>query len=49
MGDVSPRIDSFEQTVMESGAGGSVPVVKILFEMKEPVDIDIYNYLSNIH
>ena len=49
MGDVSPRIDSFEQTVMESGADSSVPVVKILFEMKEPVDIDIYNYLSNIH
>jgi len=47
MGDVTPIGDNFEQKTMPDGKGGSVPVVKILFSMKIPVEENIFNYITN--
>lgn len=40
MGDVSPRSDSFEQTIISKAS-----VVKVEFDMQVEVRADIYNYL----
>lgn len=40
MGDVVPQINSFEQNVIDNK-----PVVKVVFDLKHPVDNDIYRFL----
>jgi len=45
MGDITPKDNGFEQTVMPSGQGKSVSVVKVIFDMKQPVKHEMYKYL----
>ena len=47
MGDVVPIDGSFKQSTMSDDSGNNVSVVKITFEMKNPVDDGIYNYITN--
>jgi len=47
MGDIIPIEDSFEETTMLNDRGKQVPVVKINFNMKSPVEMNLYNYLTN--
>ncbi len=46
LGDVNPMLDKVEETYMEKDIGKKVPVVKILFHLKTPVEESIYNYLT---
>ncbi|MDG1731642.1 MAG: DEAD/DEAH box helicase [Thalassotalea sp.] len=45
MGDVEPVEDGFNQTTMQTGASKNVSVVEVLFNMKIPVQSDMYSYL----
>jgi len=45
MGDVIPKDNGFEQTVMPAGEGKPVSVVKVMFDMSVPVKHDMYKYL----
>ena len=47
MGDVTPIEDSFEETTMLNDKGKKVSVVKMIFKMKNPVELNLYNYLTN--
>lgn len=47
MGDVAPIDDSFEETTMLNDKGKKVSVVKMIFKMKNPVELNLYNYLTN--
>ncbi|QQS40268.1 MAG: DEAD/DEAH box helicase [Acidobacteriota bacterium] len=47
MGDVVPVEDSFEQEYFERKDGREVPVVKVLFTMKHPVEHSIYEYITS--
>ncbi|MBK7762896.1 MAG: DEAD/DEAH box helicase [Bacteroidetes bacterium] len=47
MGDVEPIEGGFEETKMSNDSGKEVPVVKIKFLMKQPVEESIYNYITN--
>jgi superfamily II DNA or RNA helicase/HKD family nuclease len=46
MGDVFPELDKVEQTSMKNDHGISLPVVKIRFNLKNPVSTAMYNYLQ---
>ncbi|WP_407404961.1 DUF3427 domain-containing protein [Chryseobacterium sp.] len=47
MGEMQPNLNFVEQTTMDNGKGGSVPVVKIRFNIYPSVNESIYNYLNN--
>ena len=47
MGDVIPIDSSFEQTTMTDNNKKKVSVVKLKFEMMQPVEESIYNYITN--
>ena len=46
MGDVTPILDSFEQTALKNDKGQKVSVVKIRFLMNHPVENSIYQYIT---
>ena len=46
MGDITPILDSFEETYLKSKEGQKVSVVKIRFRMDHPVEDSIYQYLT---
>jgi len=45
MGDVKPIDDSFEETTILNDKGKYDPVVKVILELKIPVESSIYNYI----
>lgn len=45
LGDVRPEADSFAQEKMPDGRGDTVSVVRMVFELDEPVSESLYNYL----
>ncbi len=45
MGDITPKEKGFKQTVMPSSQGKPVSVVKVIFDMKQPVRHEMYKYL----
>lgn len=47
MGDVTPIEDSFEETTMLNDKGKKVSVVKMIYKMQNPVELNLYNYLTN--
>lgn len=47
MGDVSPELDHVEQTTMSDDKGKQIPVVKIRFNLFDPVISHMYNYLQD--
>ena len=47
MGDLMPIKDAYEQTTMSKGDGTSVSVVKIIFEMKNPVSSSMFDYITD--
>jgi len=47
MGDLTPIKDAYEQTTMSKGNGNSISVVKITFEMKNPVSSSMYDYITD--
>lgn len=46
MGDVKPIDNSFEDTTIENDKKERVPVVKLIFELKTPVESSLYNYIT---
>ena len=46
MGEVSPELNHVQQTKMKNDSGKEVSVVKIRFNLKNPVSTSIYNYLE---
>ncbi|MBS4058869.1 MAG: DUF3427 domain-containing protein [Bacteroidetes bacterium] len=46
MGDVKPQLNYVEQTTMNSDSGKQVSVVKIRFNLLNPVTASMYNYLQ---
>jgi len=47
MGDIIPIKDSSEQTTISNDKGRNVPIVKMRFNMKYPVEEAIYYYITN--
>lgn len=47
MGDIKPVDDSFVETTIKNDKDKSVPVVKVILELKNPVESTIYNYLTS--
>ena len=47
MGDVTPIEDSFEETTMKNNKNQNISVVKMVFKMLTPVEMNLYNYLTN--
>lgn len=47
IGQVEPKEDSFNQVTMKDKNGNDVPVVKIEYVLKKPVEDHLYNYLTN--
>lgn len=47
MGDVTPIDNSFQQTTMAVDNKKEVSVVKLTFQMNQPVEEGIYNYITN--
>lgn len=47
MGDVTPLENSFEQTSLVDDHGNSVPVVRVVFRLKHPVEETLYDYLTS--
>jgi hypothetical protein len=45
MGEVSPKLDKVQQSTMLNDQGKQLPVVKIRFNMINPVTSTIYDYL----
>lgn len=45
MGDVTPQINGAKQTTINSDSGKPVSVVKIRFDMQNPVSTNMYTYL----
>lgn len=45
MGEVIPELNRVEQTTMSNDHGKQLPVVKIRFNLKNPVTATMYNYL----
>jgi superfamily II DNA or RNA helicase/HKD family nuclease len=45
MGEVTPELNKVEQTRMKDDNGKQIPVVKIRFNLKSPVNASMYNYL----
>lgn len=48
MGEVSPNLDKVEQATMRNDKGKEIPVVKIRFNLANPVTDSMYNYLQEI-
>lgn len=46
MGEVTPELNLVEQTTLSNDKGKQLPVVKIRFNLSEPVSPTIYNYLQ---
>ncbi|WP_432222137.1 DUF3427 domain-containing protein [Flavobacterium sp. TMP13] len=46
MGEVSPKLDQVEQTTMKNDSGKQVSVVKIRFNLVNPVSASMYTYLE---
>ena len=46
MGDVTPIENSFEQTSMPDDKGKKVSVVKVRYSMNNPVEDNIYSYIT---
>jgi superfamily II DNA or RNA helicase/HKD family nuclease/phage repressor protein C with HTH and peptisase S24 domain len=46
MGEVSPALNQVEQTTMLNDSGKQIPVVKIRFNLANPVTSSMYNYLQ---
>ena len=49
MGDVKPIDNSFEETTIKNDQNEDVPVVKVILELKTPVEGSIYNYLTYVN
>jgi hypothetical protein len=47
IGQVFPKADSFEESKMKDKHGNDVPVVKIEYTLKKPVEDNLYAYLTN--
>ena len=47
MGDVKPLNESFSETTIKNNANKSVPVVKVILELKFPVETPIFNYITS--
>jgi len=47
MGDVNPLESSFEDTTIKNDKGRNVPVVKIILQLKIPVESSIYKYITS--
>jgi len=47
MGEVTPILNKVEESTIKNNAGKHIPVVKIMFQMKNPVETNIYNYLHD--
>ena len=45
MGDVTPELEKVEQTFMNNNMGRKISVVKIRFNLNDPVTESMYNYL----
>jgi superfamily II DNA or RNA helicase/HKD family nuclease len=48
MGEMTPVIESFEQSVMSDDNGKKVSVVKVRFLLNRPVKESLYHYLTNV-
>ena len=46
VGEVSPLLNQVEQTTMFNDSGNQIPVVKIRFNLADPVTSSMYNYLQ---
>lgn len=46
MGEVNPNLNKIEQTTMRNDSGKQVSVVKIRFNMENPVSASMFNYLE---
>ncbi len=46
MGEVSPELNQVEQTTMTDDNGKQIPVVKIRFNLTNPVSVSMFNYLQ---
>jgi len=46
MGEVSPNLNKVEQTTMSNDSGKQISVVKIRFNLSNPVSTSMYNYLE---
>ncbi len=46
MGDVQPKVESFEETTIENDKGADVPVVKVVLELITPVENAIFDYIT---
>ena len=46
MGEVSPDLNKVEQTTMSNDSGKQISVVKIRFNLSNPVSTSMYNYLE---
>jgi superfamily II DNA or RNA helicase len=49
MGEIKPNLNSFKGAFMENEEGKKVSVVKITFEMQQPVRDHIYNYITDAY
>jgi SOS-response transcriptional repressor LexA len=47
MGDVYPIDDSFAETTIKNDKNKNVPVVKVILELKNPVESTIYSYITS--
>ena len=48
MGDVKPIDNTFEETTIQNDKNKDVPVVKVVLELKTPVESSIYNYITYV-
>lgn len=46
MGEVMPELNQVEQTTMKNDRGNEIPVVRIRFNLANPVTAPMYNYLQ---
>lgn len=46
MGDVLPLDNTFEETTIKNDQNKDVPVVKVVLELKTPVESNVYNYIT---
>jgi SOS-response transcriptional repressor LexA len=47
MGDVKPIDESFAETTIKNDSDKNVPVVKVILELKNPVESTIYSYITS--
>jgi SOS-response transcriptional repressor LexA len=48
MGDVKPIDSTFEETTIKNDNDNNVPVVKVVLELKSPVESVIYDYITYV-